>query len=188
MSSRARVLVVDDEPLKRITLQIELGEAGYDVVEAPDAESALAVLATQTVHAVVSDVRMPGMDGLALLERTRETNPDAVVILMTAYGAVEDAVRAIKRGAFDYITKPFETRALIPKLERALAQRPPAGDRPAAPDPSSGLPSALADVERGMILSALEHCRFNQARAAQRLGIPRTTLRDKMARYGIASA
>lgn len=187
MNGKGRILIVDDEPLKRITLQIELGEAGYEVLEAADADAALAILNTQAVDAVVSDVRMPGMDGLELLRRTRQSAPDAIVILMTAYGAVDDAVRAIKQGAFDYITKPFETRELIPKLEQALHARVAAAHS-APPDAAAVLPEALADVERGMILAALQRCRFNQARAAQRLGIPRTTLRDKMARYGIASA
>ena len=74
---------------------------------------------------VVSDVRMPGMDGIELLSYVRKQRPDAIVILMTAYASVETAVRAIKCGAYDYITKPFTTQELLDKLEQVLVNQPP---------------------------------------------------------------
>jgi two-component system response regulator HydG len=113
-----RILVVDDEPLKRITLQIELTEAGYEVHEAADALAARRLFDSRPVDVVVSDVRMPGMSGLELLAYVKQQRPEVEVILMTAYGTIETAVQAIKRGAFDYITKPFTTRELIEKLRR----------------------------------------------------------------------
>lgn len=120
-----RVLVVDDEPLKRITLQIELSEQGYEVYEAADAQSARKLFESKPVDVVVSDVRMPGMNGLDLLAYVKRTRPDVEVILMTAYATVDTAVQAIKRGAYDYITKPFTTQELLEKLDRIFAARTP---------------------------------------------------------------
>ncbi len=117
-SPKGVLLVVDDEPLKRITLQIELSQAGYTVLDAPDAPAALALLAARPVHAIITDIRMPQMDGIQFLEQVRARWPQTSVILMTAYGSVDAAVQAIKRGAYDYLTKPFRTDALIEKIER----------------------------------------------------------------------
>jgi DNA-binding NtrC family response regulator len=120
---RGSILVVDDEPLKRITLQIELSELGFEVFEAADALAARRVFDSKPVDVVVSDVRLPGANGLDLLEHVKQARPDVGVILMTAYASVDTAVQAIKRGAYDYITKPFTTQELVPKLERLLAMR-----------------------------------------------------------------
>ncbi|MBU0639578.1 MAG: sigma-54 dependent transcriptional regulator [Planctomycetes bacterium] len=122
---RGRILVVDDEPLKRITLQIELSEQGYEVYEAPEAQTARRIFDSKPIDVVVSDVRMPGMDGLDLLAYVKRARPDVAVILMTAYATVDTAVLAIKRGAYDYITKPFTTQELLTKLERLFANREP---------------------------------------------------------------
>ena len=120
---RGSILVVDDEPLKRITLQIELSELGFEVFEAADALAARRIFDSKPVDVVVSDVRLPGANGLDLLEHVKQARPDVGVILMTAYASVDTAVQAIKRGAYDYITKPFTTQELVPKLERLLAMR-----------------------------------------------------------------
>ena len=124
---RGRILVVDDEPLKRITLQIELSEQGYEVYEAADALAARQIFDSKPIDVVVSDVRMPGMNGLDLLTHVKQSRPEVGVILMTAYGSVDTAVLAIKRGAYDYITKPFATQELLGKLERLLGSREGAG-------------------------------------------------------------
>lgn len=128
---RGRILVVDDEPLKRISLQIELSEQGFEVFDASDAREACRIVDLHNVDAVVSDVRMPGMNGLDLLAYVARVRPSACVILMTAYATVENAVQAIKRGAYDYVTKPFTTQELLDKLERffALRQIEQPGDR-----------------------------------------------------------
>lgn len=125
-----RILVVDDEPLKRITLQIELGEHGYEVYEAADAQAAQRIIDARPIDLVVSDVRMPGMNGLDLLTYVKQVRPEAAVILMTAYATVETAVLAIKRGAYDYITKPFTTQDLLVKLDGLFAgqEQPQDGD------------------------------------------------------------
>lgn len=137
-NTKGVVLVVDDEPLKRITLQIELSQAGYTVLDATDAESALKHLQARPVDVVVTDVRMPQMDGLQFLEQIKVHWPQTHVILMTAYGTVDAAVTAIKRGAQDYLTKPFATEVLIRKLDslraagvlgRTAEVRPAAGEQ-----------------------------------------------------------
>ncbi|RMF78696.1 MAG: sigma-54-dependent Fis family transcriptional regulator [Planctomycetota bacterium] len=120
---RGRILVVDDEPLKRITLQIELSEQGFEVYEAADAETARRIFDSKPIDVVVTDVRMPGMNGLDLLAYLKQVRPDVDVILMTAYATVDTAVLAIKRGAYDYITKPFTTQELLRKLEHLFASR-----------------------------------------------------------------
>ncbi len=153
---KARILVVDDEPLKRITLQIELTEAGYEVHDAADAATARRIFDSVPIDVVVSDVRMPGMDGVELLGHIRRSRPETAVILMTAYGSVETAVRAIKCGAQDYITKPFTTQTLLAKLEQMFAERPPGG---AAADESVETFGRLA--ARGSAMKRL----FAQARA-----------------------
>ena len=120
---RGRILVVDDEPLKRITLQIELSEQGYEVYEAADGLTARRIFESKPIDVVVTDVRMPGMNGLDLLAYLKQTRPEVEVILMTAYATVDTAVLAIKRGAYDYITKPFTTQELLGKLDRLFAAR-----------------------------------------------------------------
>lgn len=120
---KGSILVVDDEPLKRMALQLELTEAGYEVLEATDAEQARRILDSRNVDVVVSDDRLSGMDGLELLTYVRKHHPATEVILMTAYATVDLAVRAIKRGAYDYITKPFTTAELIDRIEPALSGR-----------------------------------------------------------------
>jgi DNA-binding NtrC family response regulator len=118
---KASVLVVDDEPLKRVTLQIELTEAGYRVYEAAEAGSALRLLESRPVDVVVTDLRMPQIDGLTFLQEVKQRRPGTYVILMTAYASVDTAVEAMKRGAYDYITKPFHTTELLAKLEKICA-------------------------------------------------------------------
>ncbi len=123
-ASKGELLVVDDEPLKRITLQIELSQAGYGVHEAADAPAALRVLESRPIDVVIADLRMPQIDGLQLLEHIKGRWPKTHFMLMTAYGSVESAVTAIKRGAYDYLTKPFRSETLLEKLERLHLARP----------------------------------------------------------------
>ena len=118
-----RILVVDDEPLKRITLQIELSEHGYEVYEAADAPAARRIFDSRPIDVVVTDVRMPGQSGIDLLTYVKQVRPETEVVLMTAYATVETAVLAIKRGAYEYITKPFTTQDLLVKLDRLFAGR-----------------------------------------------------------------
>jgi DNA-binding NtrC family response regulator len=115
------ILVVDDQrdmlQLLRRSLEPELG---CRVVTAPSAEAALGVLEETPVDLVLADLKMPGMDGLALLRKIQEDHPWLTVVIMTAYGCIEMAVQAIKSGAYDFVTKPFDQDALILTLRKAL--------------------------------------------------------------------
>jgi len=109
----ARVLVVEDEAVMQSLLEKALTRWGHEVRLAASAEEALAAFAPRSYDLVITDLRMPGASGLDLLDLVRERDPDTPVVIMTAYGSVDTAVEAVKRGAADFITKPFE----LPHLE-----------------------------------------------------------------------
>ncbi|NOY82928.1 MAG: sigma-54-dependent Fis family transcriptional regulator [Kiritimatiellaeota bacterium] len=121
--SKARILIVDDERIKRTVLVDRLNEAGYDTVAAENPCKAAPILAKTVFDVVITDLRMPGQDGLSFLRELRERRPEQVVIVVTAYGSVESAVEAMKLGAFDYIQKPFAAEELALKISRALRLR-----------------------------------------------------------------
>ncbi|HEU4382391.1 MAG TPA: sigma-54 dependent transcriptional regulator [Anaeromyxobacteraceae bacterium] len=115
----AHVLIVDDEVNIRRVLAAMLKRDGYEVTAAADGEQALAVMARTPVEVVVTDLVMPRLDGLALLRRVAVDYPDVPVIVITAHGTVDSAVAALKAGAFDYITKPFEHEELKKVIAKA---------------------------------------------------------------------
>ena len=104
-------------------LQKTLAGAGYSVDEAADGSQALSKLAQHRYLAVLCDLKLPGADGFEVLEAAREADPAVPVIMMTGFGTIEDAVRAMKAGAFDFLAKPVDTDHLLLLVERALAQR-----------------------------------------------------------------
>lgn len=114
------VLVVDDKEMMRDSVGGTLQRAGFSVVTAPDGSAALDMVAERRPDALVTDLRMPGMTGLELLERLRKVDEDLPVLVMTAFGTIETAVRALKLGAFDYLTKPFEGDELVIAVKRAV--------------------------------------------------------------------
>ena len=120
---RSRILLVDDdESLLRVT-EKQLADAGYDVRTASSGEVALEAFDPGSTDLVVTDLQMPGMDGLALLAEVVRRDPDATVILITAYGTVESAVEAMKAGAVDFLEKPFRREVLLLAVSRALRLR-----------------------------------------------------------------
>jgi len=116
------ILLVDDDRNTRQGLQKALA-GKYEVVLAESADRALEILKETTVDLLLSDVRMPGMDGLTLLQRALARSPQPVCIMMTAYGSIETAVEAMKRGASDYVTKPYSLDDLEIRIEKALRSR-----------------------------------------------------------------
>ncbi len=122
----ARILVVDDDPDLLRLLGMRLGAAGYRVEGVPSAEAALDALALQRPQLVISDVQLPGADGLALFDAIRARHPSLPVILLTAHGTIPDAVEATARGVYTYLTKPFDGKALLETVARALALSAPA--------------------------------------------------------------
>ena len=123
MSEKGRLVVIDDEVNAAAALETLLREDGYEVSRAHDAKSGLALLETTDADVVLTDLRMPGMDGLELLARIKEIRPDTMVILMTAYGTVKTAVRAMKMGAEDYLGKPIDVEELEVILQKVLEKK-----------------------------------------------------------------
>ncbi len=117
---RANILLVDDDRnfLKVLTHSVQLFE--FSAVPVHSAKQALDHLKEEEFDLVITDLRMPGMDGLELVSRTRKSHPDMPVIVLTAYGAIDTAVEAVKRGAFDFITKPFEKEEMRHVISNAL--------------------------------------------------------------------
>ena len=120
---KKRVLIVDDEKLKRITLQDALEKAGYEVNSAADGLEGLRLVSNDDWDIAIVDLRLPGLDGISLLKKIKKIRPDTSVIMMTAYGTIENAVEAIKLGAYDYLTKPFTSDELIIKLRHLVEYR-----------------------------------------------------------------
>jgi len=116
-----QILVVDDEPNLRRVLSAQLERDGYDVHTAEDGEQALTILKENHIDLVITDLRMPRIDGMELLRRVQKIDTDLPVVMITAHGTVDNAVEALKTGAFDYLTKPFdqvEVRTIVAKALR----------------------------------------------------------------------
>ncbi|HJS56755.1 MAG TPA: sigma-54 dependent transcriptional regulator [Vicinamibacteria bacterium] len=123
MKCKGHVVVIDDEVNAATALEMLLREDGYDVVRAHDGPSGLQLLEKTDPDVVLTDLRMPGMDGLQLLSRIKEIRPETMVILMTAYGTVKTAVKAMKLGAEDYISKPIDVEELELTLQRTIEKK-----------------------------------------------------------------
>ena len=119
-----RILLVEDDKVVRVTVRDALEDAGHAVMSVGDGTVAQAVLARAVFDLLLTDVRLPGVDGFALLRTLKELQPGCIAILMTAYGQVDEAVTAIREGALDYITKPFDIDELIRRIAR-VDQEPP---------------------------------------------------------------
>ena len=122
----AKLLVVDDDPDMLRLLSMRLASSNYQVTAVTSAESALTQLEIEHPQLVLSDVRLPGRDGLALFDEIRKRHPTLPVILLTAHGTIPDAVEATARGVFTYLTKPYDSRELLEKISQALALGSPA--------------------------------------------------------------
>ena len=155
------ILIIEDEARMRRLLELDLAEAGFDTLSAPDAESALTLVNKERVDLVLTDLKLPGMTGLEFLQAAKQTHAALPIVVMTAYGTVETAVEAMKAGAADYVLKPFslaEIRMVVEKelstgrlreenraLREALGQR---YDYPNVVSRSAKMQEVLALVER----------------------------------------
>ena len=122
MKKQSILLIDDDDSLRRV-MEFSLTEAGYTVRAAANGEDGLRLFEQDSFNAVITDITMPGMSGMDVLAKIRELNELVPVIVITAYGTIESAVDAMKKGAFDYITKPFNRDELRLTLEKALKMR-----------------------------------------------------------------
>lgn len=129
-SSNARILIADDEASLRTVLATSLRRAGFRVSSAKNGKEALALLQAAQKHEeddpfslLIADVKMPEMDGMTLLEKAHEVQSDLIVVMLTAHGTVDLAVSALKRGAFDFLTKPYERDEFLAVIKKALGQQ-----------------------------------------------------------------
>jgi two-component system NtrC family response regulator len=121
--NRDLIVVVDDDSSVRRVMQMQLEEAGYRVELASDAERARGIIDAELPKLVITDLRMPGSDGMELLRYVRDAQRDTTVIMITAFGSVETAVEAMKAGAYDYVTKPIDYDALVLAVHRAMERQ-----------------------------------------------------------------
>jgi two-component system nitrogen regulation response regulator GlnG len=146
----SHVLIVDDEEAVCWALKKALGKAGHDVAVASSAEEAFRVIGKQVPDAIVLDVRLPGLDGLSALARLQELTDDAPVIVVTAFGNLSTAVRAVEGGAFDYLAKPFDLDQALETVARALKRRELQGTREEAPAEADGPPEEMVGASPAM--------------------------------------
>ena len=125
----AKILIVDDDPSLLRLLSIRLSAAGYNVESAANAKIALGTLQHFIPQVVISDLRMEGMDGMALFEQIRVQHPNIPVVIMTAHGTIPDAINATKQGVFSFLTKPFESQELLDTVEQAIRLQPSSGEQ-----------------------------------------------------------
>src|SRR5215831_1617531 len=120
--ARPRVLIADDNLEMARTIAEGLSERGYDTVAAGGGKDAVEMLGSDKLDAIVTDLRMPDIDGMAVLAASRRIDSDRPVIVMTAYSAIDSAVESIRQGAYHYLTKPFKLDELTIFLQRALEE------------------------------------------------------------------
>jgi two-component system response regulator AtoC len=123
LPERKQVLIVDDEPNLRKILSAQLTRDGYDVLTAEDGEQGLHLLREHHIDLVITDLKMPKVDGMTLLKRALEEDPELPIVLITAHGTIDTAVEALKRGAFDFVTKPFDKDEVRQIVAKALKTR-----------------------------------------------------------------
>src|SRR6185295_14078031 len=136
-----RVLVVDDEKNITFVMQAMLERAGFEAVVFNDSARAMRAIDSEEVQAVVTDLYMPGPGGMEILEYCKKNHPQLPVVIITAYGTIESAVSALKQGAFDFITKPFDQTELLNVVNKAVltfleGEKEPVALLPPAPRPS----------------------------------------------------
>ncbi|MBE7558292.1 sigma-54-dependent Fis family transcriptional regulator [bacterium] len=154
MPNHARILVVDDDASQRSLLECFLRGRGYEVLTADTGEAALAILSSEAIDMVISDVRMPGISGLETLRRARQSHAVLPVLLVTAYADIRDAVGAMRDGAVNYLEKPIDLDELLATVQAALGPRE-------APPP--WLPAGLRLPEHVVARSPLTREVFRQA-------------------------
>ena len=122
---KARILVVDDEEIVLRSCRKILEGGGHDVLTVLSGQGAFDILEKEPIDIVITDMKMPGIGGIQVLEKVKEKYPDIAVIMITGYSTVQSAVQAMKLGAFDYIPKPFTPDEVLIVVEKALEKKKP---------------------------------------------------------------
>jgi DNA-binding NtrC family response regulator len=182
---RARVLVVDDKA-NFLALFRRIMPQDIELVCAPDAKQAMAFVDAEPFDVVITDVRMPGQDGAALLEEVKRRSPNTQVILMTAYGTIPAAVAAMRAGAFDYLTKPFDPQDAVVLIEQAIGEARRQSVAASTELPYREVLAVSRDrTSREYLIAVLRDVFGNVTHAAERAGLERESLHRLMRRYGI---
>src|SRR5260221_3327572 len=116
----SNILIIDDEKAIRKTLSEILSYEGYKIDEAGDGEEGLKKVKEKAYDVILLDIKMPKIDGIEFLEKTKETNPDIPIIMISGHGTIETAVEAVKKGAYDYISKPPDLNRLLITIRNAM--------------------------------------------------------------------
>jgi len=198
-TQRCRVLVVDDKENMRALLR-DILASQYDVILAGDGAAARAELESDRFQVVITDVRMPGLDGFELVRLVKERWPLTEVVMMTAFASISAAVEAIRLGAYDYVQKPFDPDDVALVVTRALERHRELESARQGPPQAPGSPSqeevaavsyreALAAARdrgsREYLRALLGAFRGNVSRAAERAGLERESLHRLLRRHGI---
>jgi len=171
-ATSAKILLVDDDQIFRTRLVRALAQRGHEVHDAPNAEEGIALAKRLRPERVIVDMRMPGMNGLELIDELARIDPDVEIVVLTGYGSIATAVEAVRRGARDYLTKPVDADQILAAFERDVDS---GGQQPAADTTPS-----LARVEWEHIQRILSDCGGNISQAARKLGIHRRSLQRKL--------
>lgn len=169
-------LLVDDDERHRERLARALGDRGHTVLEAADHGSGLALARAHAIDRAVVDLRMPGPNGLVVIEDLLAVHPACEIVVLTGYGAIATAVEAMRLGALDYLTKPCTA-------DRVLAAFDPDPEQP--PEEVEFEVPSLARVEREHIERVLQECNGNVSKAARVLGMHRRSLQYKLAKFPV---
>jgi DNA-binding NtrC family response regulator len=191
-----RILVVDDEESLRFFLTRGLKKAGFAVDAVAHGRTAIERLSEVAYDVVLTDLVMPEVSGLDVLGAVHEMDKDAVVLLMTAHGSVQNAIDALRLGAFDYLTKPFELKELLVRIDRGLERRSVEREnrklrflvnkRLSEQVPADeGMSGARREWEKGFISDLLRKTRGNVTKAADLAHISRPNLHKKLKALGI---
>ena len=191
-----RILVVDDEESMRFFLARGLKKAGFEVDAVSSGRAAIDRLGSTSFDVVLTDIVMPDVSGLDVLRAVHEMDKDAVVILITAHGSVENAIDALRLGAFDYLSKPFELKEILARIDRGLQRREVEREnrklrflvsKKVSGEPASngGIAAARREWERGYITDLLRQTRGNVTKAAKLAKISRPNLHKKIRSLGL---
>ena len=182
-----RILVVDDkESVLELMVSI-LGEA-YDVTTSSDSAAAMALVAEKPFDVVLSDVKMPGATGFDVLAAVKRTASPAAVVLMTGFASIPDAVEAMRRGAFDYVSKPLQAEDVALVVARALEHRTKAAEPVERPsDFREAMMAARDRASREYLVSLMRDFQGNVTRAAKQAGLTREGLHRLLKKYGVRS-
>jgi DNA-binding NtrC family response regulator len=177
----SRLLVVDDDIQLLFGLEAVLRQKGHIVETASTGKAALSKLSTTSFDAVITDLQMPGQDGLALFHSILKSKPELPVVVLSALASVNAAVEAIKSGASDFLQKPFSSDALDKVIENIFDSAQPR-------ESDNAEVVTVSEMERKLIMTALRKTNGNRTHAAKLLGISLRTLRNKLREYRVEEA